>query len=764
MPRERRAWPRVLAGAIIGFLVANAAVGPLQQATAAQVATTSATSATSPTTAAATGPAGTFKALTPARILDTRTGNGAPKVALAAHHALTLQVTGRGGIPNTAASATLTLTATSPTAAGSLTVHPAGTPTPNASNLNFTRGATVANLVIAALPATGKITIDNNSTGTINLIADTAGYTLVPHWGTPSLVHPPTGSVGALDCVSDTSCVAIDSLGKTWVLAGSTWSLSPPFPAPSVVSVSCVGNLHCVAVSSDLRSAIFDGGRWGATVDIGAPGTYGPTSISCPTSAFCAVSSNNGVVYTLASGTWTATTVDVDGTSIRNVSCPTATMCLAVADRGNTYEWNGTQWSAVGQVGLGQDVYLDCPSTTVCVAADNGHGATWSGAWGGIQAVTLDNGPWSVSCASTTYCRVGGASGQHVDWNGASFSDPVRDSATATRLTCTATNVCWGGLYALSGDEGVVRFAPSAVVTTFAIVQATPLDISCPTRAFCALIDIAASAQFDVNGSWQPTMRTQAEGGNPTPVSGIDCASSSFCAESTYNSIGGGALIAWNGSVWQTLARNYAQVDVDCPTSAFCMSPGSFNSVFTWDGTQQTPANVTAGGTLSAVSCPSVTYCRIVAAYGQVTTWNGTTWSTAVQVAPQVYNTKYISCSSPKRCAVVDTAGNAETWNGTAWTAPTLLAPAGDGFTGVNCPPTTSVWRPRPTATPSPSTATHGPRRCEWTRVVGCAEWTAPSRPTAWRSPLAATPRPSASRLSRPGPAPCASRRLGCWR
>ena len=44
-------------------------------------------------------------ALTPARVLDTRTGNGAPPAPLGAGVAMDVQVTGRGGVPATGVSA-----------------------------------------------------------------------------------------------------------------------------------------------------------------------------------------------------------------------------------------------------------------------------------------------------------------------------------------------------------------------------------------------------------------------------------------------------------------------------------------------------------------------------------------------------------------------------------------------------------------------------------------------------------------------------------
>ncbi|MGO9301335.1 MAG: hypothetical protein ACLQEG_13500, partial [Acidimicrobiales bacterium] len=68
--------------------------------------------------------------------------------SLTAAATLPVQVTGLGTVPATASTAVLNVTVTNPTDAGFLTVFPEGeTPMPTVSNLNFSSGETVANLV-----------------------------------------------------------------------------------------------------------------------------------------------------------------------------------------------------------------------------------------------------------------------------------------------------------------------------------------------------------------------------------------------------------------------------------------------------------------------------------------------------------------------------------------------------------------------------------------------------------------------------------------
>ena len=127
---------------------------------------------------------GGFTAVTPARILDTRAGLGAPAAKVGSASVLELQVTGRGGLPAGGVSAVaLNLTVTQPTNVGYLTVYPTGQARPVASSVNFAAGQTVANAVVVKVGTGGRVSIYNSS-GTSHLVADVSGW------------HATTGGVG----------------------------------------------------------------------------------------------------------------------------------------------------------------------------------------------------------------------------------------------------------------------------------------------------------------------------------------------------------------------------------------------------------------------------------------------------------------------------------------------------------------------------------------------------------------------------------------
>ncbi|MGW6980764.1 hypothetical protein ACWGE1_15155 [Streptomyces sp. NPDC054932] len=121
------------------------------------------------------GPGSALTPLTPSRFLDTREGVGAPKARVGAGGVVTLQVAGVKGVPATGVTAVvMNVTAVSPTEAGFVTVYPNGQAVPGVSNLNFTAGQIVPNLVTVPV-VNGKVDLRNHA-GSVDLVADVTGY------------------------------------------------------------------------------------------------------------------------------------------------------------------------------------------------------------------------------------------------------------------------------------------------------------------------------------------------------------------------------------------------------------------------------------------------------------------------------------------------------------------------------------------------------------------------------------------------------------
>ncbi len=116
----------------------------------------------------------------PARVLDTRSGGvtvdgrRAGAGLLGRNGAVALEVAGRAGVPRDAAAVLLNVTATGPVGDGYVTAHACGTVQPNASNVNFAAGQTIAGSVMARVGVDGAVRLFT-STAT-HLLVDVAGW------------------------------------------------------------------------------------------------------------------------------------------------------------------------------------------------------------------------------------------------------------------------------------------------------------------------------------------------------------------------------------------------------------------------------------------------------------------------------------------------------------------------------------------------------------------------------------------------------------
>jgi hypothetical protein len=164
---------------------------------------------------------GTFVALPPARVFETRVG--APVVPggtnrgmrIGVDQTIEVKVTGMADVPDAGVSAVvLNVTAVAPDSQSYITVWPTGTPRPNASNLNMRCcGGAVPNLVVAKVGAGGHVSVYNES-GNTDLLVDVAGYFLAE-----------TGAVRALDLSGPSTC-ALFEVGSL-----ACWGTTPQDPA-----------------------------------------------------------------------------------------------------------------------------------------------------------------------------------------------------------------------------------------------------------------------------------------------------------------------------------------------------------------------------------------------------------------------------------------------------------------------------------------------------------------------------------------------------
>lgn len=170
--------------AVISILATVAIFGSQQAPAIAAVR--AAVVARAPGVPAAVSAASNYTPITPGfRILNTTSGlcggTAGGCHALGAGGTLTLQVTGYvdpgsgNSVPAGATGVVINVTAVNGSSFSILTVYPAGTSAPTASNLNFQAHTAIANLVTSQLSAGGAVTI-KNGLGTVNVIGDVEGY------------------------------------------------------------------------------------------------------------------------------------------------------------------------------------------------------------------------------------------------------------------------------------------------------------------------------------------------------------------------------------------------------------------------------------------------------------------------------------------------------------------------------------------------------------------------------------------------------------
>jgi subtilisin family serine protease len=118
----------------------------------------------------------TYVALNPARLLDSRFGNGlAGKFSAGVPR--TFQVSGRGGVPANATAVTGNLTVTNVTNSGAAFLGPVAIAAPSSSTLNFPVGDNRANGVTVALGSGGTLSITYLAdSGSTDFVFDVTGY------------------------------------------------------------------------------------------------------------------------------------------------------------------------------------------------------------------------------------------------------------------------------------------------------------------------------------------------------------------------------------------------------------------------------------------------------------------------------------------------------------------------------------------------------------------------------------------------------------
>lgn len=253
------------------------------------------------------GPGSGHVGLVPHRLIDTRDGTGEFPSGWLGGQTRSFTVAGASTtVPYGASAVVLNVTGTWGTESTHLTLWPAGSGKPVASNLNLAAGETAANLVMVQVGTNGRVSLFSNS-GFTHVIVDVVGYfstvsgdgfvPLAPKRlldsrnGTGTTTGPWTAeSARTVVAAGGSTTVAAAATSVVLNLTGITttdpthltaWPAGVPMPLASNLNLTpndVRANLAVVAIGSDRRIGVFN--NQGATHILGdAVGYFAPFPI-----------------------------------------------------------------------------------------------------------------------------------------------------------------------------------------------------------------------------------------------------------------------------------------------------------------------------------------------------------------------------------------------------------------------------------------------------------------------------------------------------
>ena len=376
-------------------------------------------------------------------------------------------------------------------------------------------------------------------------------------------LNPPAGNLGVhltkVSCAAAGSCVAIGTydIGTGFqtvieTLSGGSWTASTA-PAPAadndveLQALSCPSAGSCVAVGSytDTSNSIhglidtLSGGTWTA-IAMPVSGLNPPAAsnvvlrfVSCPAAGSCAAAGfytdtsghRQGLLASLADGTWTAVTAPTSGLNpgpwtnpvllFTSLSCPAVGSCSAVGSYVDVSQQTdaviatlaGGTWSAstaplsglnpppnTSATGLARLDAVSCPATGTCVAVgdyqDTGNnrdgfaetlsGGTWSAAtfpMTGLVPTGLSvSSLTGISCPSAGACT---AVGTYQDASGQTAASGIEHGLLETLSAGTWTATA----------APTVALEPPQIYTTDPSEEPVTLDnVTCAAAGSCVAI------------------------------------------------------------------------------------------------------------------------------------------------------------------------------------------------------------------------------------------------------------------------------------
>jgi alpha-tubulin suppressor-like RCC1 family protein len=466
-----------------------------------------------------------FSFTAPTRILDTRTGTGAPKAQLGDGRSINVKVAGIAGVPADAKAVTLTLTAVAPSASGYMTVWPSGSEKPVVSNINYAGGVNIANQVTAPIGADGSISLFNAGS-TTDAIFDIIGYYKPAASGTetsqqgryyavtPERVYdsrtsntPLAGGATREISISSksskpnyTSGVSTNAVVVNPTASGyfTAWQSSTPRPNSS--------NMNFTAGSTQASGVTVATAPNKTTVSINTFINNGQANLALDLNGYFAADYQAN--YTSPTGSSTA---NLSG--VTQVSDGDSHSC-AVISNGTVKCWG---WNGYGQLGDSTTANKSAPTTVTGLT-----GATQVSAGFIHSCAVISDG--SVKCWGSNYSNQLGEGPKVI----ASSPKTVAGLSGVTQLSAGASHTCaiisggavkcWGqNDFGQLGDGTTANKSTPTTVTGLSGVT----QVSAGRIHTCAIISGGAVKCWGVNNAGQLGDGTRANKSIPTTVAGL---------------------------------------------------------------------------------------------------------------------------------------------------------------------------------------------------------------------------------------------------
>ena len=687
-------------------------------------------------TGATTSSATPYHSLTPARICDTRqtsvsgiTDQCTGKT-MGPGTTLTVQVAGNGGVPSTGAEAVvMNVTVTDTTAGGYLTVWPAGQPRPLASNLNWTAGQTVPNLVEVGLGSGGEIDF-YNSAGSTNLIVDVEGYTSSTSSGTAGLYEPlpparicdtrQTSVSGITDqCTGKTMgpgttltvqvagnggvpSTGVEAVVMNVTVAGTTaggyltvWPAGQPQPLASNLNWPAgrtVSNRVVVPLGSSGQIDLYNAtGAANAIIDVNGwftsgsnPSAVGAAVTPVSPARICdtrqtSVSGITDQCTGKTMGPGSTLTVQVAGKGgVPSTGVEAVVMNVTVTD--TTAGGYLTVWPAGQPRPLASDLNWSPGEVkaNLVVATLGASGAVSIYSNSGSTDVIIDVVGYFTS-PGTSQPQIT-TSSLPTDTVGKAYSATLSATGGVAPYVWSITYGALPGGLSLASSSGVISGTPTAGGTAEFTVEVTDANGNIGAAALSISIGPPAPLQITttslppatVGSAYSATL--QATGG-VAPYSWAVTSGSLPAGLSLDASTG-----VISGTPTKTGSTSFGVAVTDAE-GARAQGTLTITVTLTWSAPLSIDPN---GGPLTSVSCPSSSFCMAVDGGGNALSWNGSSWSALVSI-DQNAPPNSVSCPSSSFCMAVDWYGNALSWNGSSWSAPVSIDQNGP-LTSVSCP------------------------------------------------------------------------------